>query len=121
MQMMSFFEKYNISQNDIRNDVDKKSHLAGLIGKTRDQLAEAQNLSKRNVVIRKGNQLISLSNYGNKKGDKYKVPVKGTFEYEAEVYAANEAEASKMANIQVSSVAPSLRLRVGRIGIPKRV
>lgn len=121
MQVLNFLEKYNISLNDARNDVDKKTHLASLIGKTRDQLAEAQNLSRKNVVNRKGKQLNSLSNYGSKKGEKYKVPVKGTFEYEAEVFAANEAEASKMASIQVSSISPSLRLKVGKVGTPKRL
>ncbi len=121
MDFLKFLEKYNISQNDARNDVDKKTHLASLIGKTKDRLNEAQRLGKNKIVSRMNGHLNKLGNYGSKKGIRYKVPVKGTFEYEAEVFASNDEEAAELAVIQVAKVAPSLKIKVGKAGKPKQV
>lgn len=119
MDIVDFLEKYNLLSNDARNEVDKKTHLAKLIGKAKDRLNEALRIGKGKIIEQEERHLQKLGNYGSKKGRRYKVPVKGTFEYEAEVYANTEEEAADLASVQVTRIAPSLKLKVGKVGKPK--
>lgn len=97
----------------------KRVKFANMNAQMMERKARAEssgNEKEKKLVERHSKRLDKI---GPTLGKRYKVHVRGTFDYDAIVRAPNESEAKDVAESQMKSLSKSLQLRVSKVGTPQ--
>lgn len=121
MNLFDFQEKYNLTQNDVRTHFEKRVKFATMTAQMKERNAKAERSGNEKEKIQTEKHLKRLSAIAPSFGIRFEVPVRGTFDYKAVVRAADEDEASDVAQEQIKSLAKGLQIHVSKVGKPKKV
>lgn len=121
MKTKELFERYNFSEDTVRNMTENKNRIATMYGRelNRQKTAEENGKTKEAKQAVRNQQRILRNGVKIVEGTKkYKVPVVGKFSYEATVVASSEEDAERKAAYQAQHMCLPMNPKVTKTGKP---
>lgn len=118
MNAFDIAEKYNISINDVRTHFEKRVKLANMNAQLMERSAKAESCGNKKEKKLTERHQKRLDKIGPSLGNRFKVHVRGTFDYDSIVYAPTPKEAIDVATTQMNRLSNTLKLHVSKVSEP---